>query len=184
MTHSAVYQKWILLSRSRFWGPNVPFSFYSMHSEICMMGEAWCIQSYRLFGNRGHGFILRQSSKLCQKRFSETENHFQVVFEFTQKEPHGSQFMETPETVLWSAKPFALNAAFCCILKRRNRTEPNRFSRKPKRTVCICEPNRPSFQFQGTETNRRFPAIGTSLLGITALDARRSSSSHSGSRCV
>ena len=47
------------LSRSRFWGPNVPFSFYSLHSEICMMGEAWCIQSYRLFGNRGHGFILR-----------------------------------------------------------------------------------------------------------------------------
>ena len=59
MTHSAVYQKWILLSRNRFWDPNVPFSFYSLHSEICMMGEAWCIQSYRLFGNRGHGFILR-----------------------------------------------------------------------------------------------------------------------------
>ena len=59
MTHSAVYQKWILLSRNRFWGPNVPFSFYSLHSEICMMGEAWCIQSYQLLGSRGHGFILR-----------------------------------------------------------------------------------------------------------------------------
>ena len=105
-----------------------------------------------------------RSPKLCQKRFSEIENHFQVVFEFTQKQPPWVSVYGNSGGCAVICQPLCFKRRLLLYIKKAkepNRTEPNRFSRKPKRTVWIANRTAHHSSFKEpkrTETNRRFPA--------------------------